>query len=73
MCGSENQKPLRSHISCGTELFGAGKLAGAEQLVPRYALIFSLLPETRFWIKHCATRQKTGAYMDGVSGRGLSR
>lgn len=32
-----------------------------------------LLPETRFWIKHCASRQKPGACRDGVSGRGLSR
>lgn len=45
------------HISA-VELshFGAGKLAGPRQLVPKGTLTSSVLPETGFWIRHCAYR-----------------
>lgn len=49
-CGSQNQKPPRSHIGCELGQFGAGKLAEPGQLDPEGALMFSVLPETGIWI-----------------------
>lgn len=71
-CGSQNQKPPRSHIGCELGQFGAGKLAEPGQLDPEGALMFSVLPETGIWIRHCASSQKTGSLADGVAGRRLS-
>lgn len=52
--------------------FGASKLPGPGQFVPKGALPFSVHPETGFWITHCASGQKTGTHAHGVAGRGLS-
>lgn len=49
--------------------FGAGKLAGPGPFVPEGTLTFSVLLETEFWIKHCASGQQADILVDGVSSK----
>lgn len=63
----------RSHpLAVELSQFGAGKLAGPVQFVPKDTMMFSALPNTGFWIKHCVSGQKTDTHANGVAGRGLS-